>query len=61
MSTGKNGSIWTPANVVTCIRIACVPVWLLVAELVPAATTSFSGAALGVALFYMLISLTDKL
>ena len=61
MSTGKNGSIWTPANVVTCIRIACVPVWLLVAELVPAATTGFSGAALGVALFYMLISLTDKL
>lgn len=57
----KKSSIWTPANVVTCIRIACVPVWLLVAELVPAATDSFSGAALGVAVFYMLISLTDKL
>ena len=62
MSTGKKGSgIWTPANVVTCIRIACVPVWLFVAELIPAAKTSFSAAALGAALFYMLISLTDKL
>lgn len=62
MSTENKGSgIWTPANVVTCIRIACVPVWLFAAELIPAAKTSFSAAALGVALFYMLISLTDKL
>ena len=28
----KNSTIWTPANVVTCVRIALVPIWLVIAE-----------------------------
>ena len=58
----ENKSIWTPANIVTAIRVVCVPIWLLCAELAPAPTgESFSGSALLVAVFYMLLSLTDKL
>ena len=62
MSKGKK-SIWTPANVVTCARVVLVPVWLLVAELSRdwgAAPNHYEGA-LGVAVFYILLSLTDKL
>ena len=29
---GTTSSIWTPANVVTCVRVVAVPLWLLVAE-----------------------------
>lgn len=58
----KTKSIWTPANVVTCIRVVLVPVWLIVAELCPASDgTAFSLAAFWTALFYILLSLTDKL
>ena len=55
-------SIWTPANVVTCARVALVPLWLLVAELVgvPSGET-LSWSAMGVFAFFLLISLTDKL
>lgn len=42
---------------VTVIRIACIPVWLAMAELLP--DTAPNGLA--VAAFYMLVSLTDKL
>lgn len=62
MSKGKK-SIWTPANVVTCARVVLVPVWLLVAELSRgwgAAPNHYEGA-LAVAVFYILLSLTDKL
>ncbi|EHF01851.1 MULTISPECIES: CDP-diacylglycerol--glycerol-3-phosphate 3-phosphatidyltransferase [Olsenella] len=62
MSKGKK-SIWTPANVVTCARVVLVPVWLLVAELSRdwgAAPNHYEGA-LVVAVFYILLSLTDKL
>ncbi|MCI2050418.1 MAG: CDP-diacylglycerol--glycerol-3-phosphate 3-phosphatidyltransferase [Atopobiaceae bacterium] len=53
--------LWTPANIVTCIRIALIPVWFILAAQVPAATSSFSVPAFGIALFYIAISGTDKL
>ncbi len=56
-----SSSIWTPANVVTMIRVALVPVWLLVAELCVPSPTEVSLPCLGVAILYMVISLTDKL
>ena len=54
---GEKG-IWTPANVVTCVRIALIPVFMAVAAGAPAL-----GAAGSVAAFviYGLLSLTDKL
>ncbi len=56
-------SIWTPANVVTCARVALVPVWLLVAELSRewGGESGSYAAAFVVAVFYILLSLTDKL
>ncbi|ERI03866.1 CDP-diacylglycerol--glycerol-3-phosphate 3-phosphatidyltransferase [Atopobium sp. oral taxon 810] len=58
----RSSSVWTAANIVTCIRVLFIPVWLFVAEAVPASNgNTFSFAALLVALFYMAISLTDKL
>ena len=54
--------IWTPANIVTCTRVALVPLWLLAAEF--AASPPNQGLSLGslaVALFYVLLALTDKL
>ena len=53
-------SIWTPANVVTCVRVVAVPLWLLVAELSPA-TGMGSAWSVGVFLFFVALSLTDKL
>jgi CDP-diacylglycerol--glycerol-3-phosphate 3-phosphatidyltransferase len=53
-------SIWTPANIVTCVRVAAVPLWLLVAEMSPVAGLG-SGWSLGVFLFFVALSLTDKL
>lgn len=53
--------LWTPANIVTCIRIVLIPVWFILAAQVPAATSSFSVPAFGIALFYIAISGTDKL
>ena len=54
---GEKG-LWTPANVVTCVRIALIPVFMAVAAGAPAL-----GAAGSVAAFviYGLLSLTDKL
>lgn len=58
----SNTSLWTPANIVTCIRVVLVPMWLAVAEMVvPSDGTSFSLGAFGVALLYIALSLTDKL
>jgi len=53
--------LWTPANIVTCIRIVLIPVWFILAAQLPAATSSFSVPAFGIALFYIAISGTDKL
>lgn len=58
----RSSSIWTAANIVTCIRVLFIPVWLFAAELVPASDgTGFSFKAFLVALFYVALSLTDTL
>ena len=57
-------SMWTPANVVTCVRVALVPLWLLLAELVGVdlgRAEAVSWSAVGVFAAYVVISLTDKL
>lgn len=60
MQRGKG--IWTPANIVTMIRVLLVPLWLLFAELsVPGTEQGVSLSALVVAILYIVISLTDKL
>lgn len=57
----KKTGLWTPANVVTVIRVVLVPIWLAVAQFsVPSTPGVFSGSALAVCLFYIVISLTDK-
>ncbi|MDO4538242.1 MAG: CDP-diacylglycerol--glycerol-3-phosphate 3-phosphatidyltransferase [Coriobacteriales bacterium] len=58
---GPAKSIWTPANIVTTVRVALMPLWLLLAEFSSAATDKVSVSALLVALLYIIISLTDKL
>lgn len=63
MAEGKGSSIWTPANIVTCVRIVLVPVWLLMAEYARLHGLLGVGSPLAWASFvlYALISLTDKL
>lgn len=62
VSGGRKGPRWTPANMVTCIRVVLVPLWLLVAELaVPSDGTFLSVSGLASALFFIALSLTDKL
>ena len=57
----KRGIKWTPANIVTTIRIVFTPLWLLVAELVTVQGTSeVSIGGIVVFAFYALLSLTDK-
>ena len=57
----KRGIKWTPANIVTTIRIVFIPLWLLVAELVTVQGTSeVSIGGIVVFAFYALLSLTDK-
>ena len=50
--------VWTPANVVTCVRIAFIPVFMVAAL----AADGASEASLAVAAFalYATLSLTDK-
>lgn len=50
--------IWTPANVVTCVRIAFIPVFMAVAM----AAHGYANALFAVAAFliYVTLSLTDK-
>lgn len=33
MSDNKQVGLWTSANIVTCVRVALVPLWLIVAEI----------------------------
>ena len=51
-------SVWTPANIVTCVRIAFIPVFMVVAALADGAVS----APLSMAAFviYVTLSLTDK-
>ena len=59
----RTSSIWTPANVVTLVRIVLMPVWLLIAE--AARIDDALGAGSAVAwtsfLLFAAIALTDKL
>ena len=60
---GQHG-IWTPANVVTCIRVVLVPVWValaLWAGPAVAATAPMDYVAMGATVLYAAIALTDKL
>ena len=54
------GGLWTPANVVTCVRIALIPAFMALALL---ARRDGAPAALSVSAFllYAALSLTDKL
>ena len=54
-------SIWTPANVVTCVRILFIPVYMLLATL-PAGTLGLDAGVYDVLAFaiYLALSLTDK-
>lgn len=54
-------SIWTPANIVTTVRVALMPIWLLLAEWSQPSVDGFSWSAMIVFLGYVFISLTDKL
>ena len=60
-TTAAHG-LWTPANVVTCVRIAFIPVFMAVALLSRDASGA-AGAGLAIAAFvvYVALSLTDKL
>ncbi len=50
--------VWTPANIVTCVRIAFIPVFMVVALLADGpVNTSLSVAAF---VIYLTLSLTDK-
>ncbi len=72
MAVNKMGkeitSIWTPANVVTCVRIVFIPVFMILSELsfgcfaaVPLQEdASLGGFAIAAFAVYMLLSLTDK-
>ena len=56
-------SIWTPANVVTLVRIVLMPVWLLVAEAARIDEALGEGSAVAWTSFILFaaIALTDKL
>ena len=55
------GGVWTPANIVTMIRVVLVPAWLLCAELSAPGGDGLSVGAVLVFAGYVIISLTDKL
>lgn len=62
MSKQSEG-IWTPANVVTLVRVIFMPVWLLVAEAARLDDALGTGSAVAWASFLLFaaIALTDKL
>lgn len=59
-------SIWTPANVVTCVRIVFIPVFMIVSwlsqkSLAGTDWSTFDGTLASTAfILYMILSLTDK-
>ena len=63
-ANSRRAGIWTPANVVTCVRVVLVPVWVALALGVGPAVVAPDGLY-GIAVFatvlYALIALTDKL
>ena len=59
----KTDTIWTPANVVTIVRIVMMPVWLLIAEAARIDGAIGTGSAVSWTSFLLFaaIALTDKL
>lgn len=53
MSGNDQPGLWTPANIVTCIRVALVPVWLIIAEWGAFPVLTFA--------LYIIIALSDSL
>ena len=60
---GELTSIWTPANVITSVRICFIPVFMLLAVLSRDAMGALThpAFAIGACALYILLSLTDKL
>lgn len=60
---GELTSIWTPANVITSVRICFIPVFMLLAVLSRDAMGALTHPdfAIGACVLYILLSLTDKL
>lgn len=60
---GELTSIWTPANVITSVRICFIPVFMLLAVLSRDAMDALThpAFAIGACVLYILLSLTDKL
>lgn len=60
---GELTSIWTPANVITSVRICFIPVFMLLAVLSRDAmgVLTHPAFAIGACALYILLSLTDKL
>ena len=60
-SNKQLNSIWTPANVVTCVRILFIPLFMALALLSHRGALDFDPAlSLAAFVLYMLLSLTDK-
>lgn len=59
---GAASSIWTPANVVTCVRILFIPVFMVISDLSYNNDTGQASFVLAFAAFglYVVLSLTDK-
>ena len=60
---GVRNSVWTPANIVTCVRIVFIPVFMLLAELSCIEAGALYDPLLTPAacILYIVLSLTDKL
>ena len=62
-------SIWTPANIITCVRIVFIPIFMIASEASFTATRMSSGSASATAaswaffafVLYVLLSATDKI
>ena len=60
-SNKQLNSIWTPANVITCVRILFIPLFMALALLSHHGALDFDPAlSLAAFVLYMLLSLTDK-
>ena len=60
-SNKQLNSIWTPANVITCVRILFIPLFMALALLSYHGALDFDPAlSLAAFVLYMLLSLTDK-
>lgn len=58
----ERSKIWTPANVVTLVRICALPFWYLSAQLASSVPVEhFSMPHFWCALFFIILSATDKL